>query len=80
MADYPWYCVVGGNEDLNQGDFVSDCPIYTLLGTDAEGKPEFEVDEYNVVILSQSCDLEHQKIELVQVCPISPFDNSKHND
>lgn len=27
MKSYPWYCVLTGEEPLQQGDFIDYCPI-----------------------------------------------------
>lgn len=72
--EYPWYALVAGPE-LAQGDFLDRCPI--LVPPD-----EFRIDDgpvpsgitvgvrtYDVVVMSQSCDLEQGKLQLVLVCP-----------
>jgi hypothetical protein len=63
MSDYPWYGLADG-DDLQQGDLVFGCPFDRV---DASG--EADRTNYNVVIMSQSCDLVHGKLEMVQVCP-----------
>ncbi len=70
MRSYPWYCILEGDEPLLQGDFISSCPI--IIPTMEINLKEIEttVREYDVVILSQSCDLIQRKVELVLVCPI----------
>ena len=65
MSDsYPWYGLVQG-EQLEQGDVLFECPIIRPTATD-----EFQRHLADVVILSQSCDLSHDKLEIVQVCPV----------
>lgn len=67
--DYPWYEVVDG-EILEQGDLLSACPI--IVPT-----PEFPIADnvevnlqtFDVVIMTQSCDLENQKVKDIIVCP-----------
>src|SRR5699024_5767285 len=55
---------------LEQGDFIQNCPIVIPPGDIAENDtPEIEIQEIDSVILSQSCDLSHDKIKLVLVCP-----------
>jgi hypothetical protein len=75
MAEnYPWYSVVSGPEIL-QGDVIYDCPIIMPTGEMPEHAigTEYtlaaEIRTYDVVIMSQSCDLEQQKLDLVLVCP-----------
>jgi hypothetical protein len=71
---YPWYEIVDGAEPLLQGDFVASCPV---LVPRAEISPESHVRadaiEYNVVVMTQSCDLEQEKVTLVLVCPYQAF-------
>jgi hypothetical protein len=71
MADYPWYTVVDSEEMLQQGDFVLDCPIIIppekFIGT--KESQEVFGNTYDVIIMSQSCDLQHEKLKIVLVCP-----------
>lgn len=74
--NYPWYEIVEGSQIL-QGDFISSCPIilpppdyYSLKFINEKSRNvKVEVEEYNVIIMSQSCDLAQKKLELVLVCP-----------
>jgi hypothetical protein len=74
VQEYPWFEVVDGSDDLLQGDFVKDCPV--IIPPSEMSKDEVidaRVVEYNVVVMSQSCDLEQRKLDLVLVCPIWPL-------
>ncbi len=78
--EYPWYSLVEG-EDLEQGDFIDECevivPHYTSNSSSDETLPASQstyqvtasADIYDLVIVSQSCDLENGKIEYVLLCP-----------
>ena len=76
-SPYPWYEVVE-DESLEQGDIFLSCqvlePALIKLGTSAT---EFEmqaiVKEYDIVVLSQSCDLVQGKLETVLVSPHWPI-------
>ena len=73
--DYPWYEFVDGTTEIQQGERIENCPILippTNIGDEED--IEIEVSEYNVVILSQSCDLENDKIDIVLVAPYWTFD------
>ncbi len=65
-----WYSQTNSEETLEQGDLLLNCPI---VSPPSKGKPEewvdFSIDNYDVTILTQSCDLANGKINLVQVCP-----------
>jgi len=76
MPSESWYGVVNGDDDLMQGDFVYGCPIVipstTVLadGMEIEGS----VSNYDVIIMSQSCDMKYKKVKLVLVCPFWPLE------
>jgi len=68
-----WYEVVSDDVIL-QGDLIKECPVIIPLdkiplkeNVDLPAKIEI----YNVIILSQSCDLDKKKVDLVLVCPFS---------
>lgn len=74
--EFPWYEIVENHEPVLQGDFLLSCPVFipapgALLKED-ETLP-FEIAEYDVIVMSQSCDLALKKIDLVLVCPIWPL-------
>jgi hypothetical protein len=72
--EYPWYAIVEGKEKLRQGDFFSNLPL-VVPPANFEYDPEktenipITMETFNVVVLTQSCDLENEKIDIVQVCP-----------
>jgi hypothetical protein len=75
--DYPWYTVVTG-PNLLQGDIIYKCPVLVPTGEIPEDGSErdaleAEILTYDVVVMSQSCDLEQEKLDLVLVCPHWPF-------
>ncbi len=72
MEAYPWYRVVSADASCLQGDILRSCPVVvpaTASQFDAEGISA-EVLEYDVVILSQSCDLVQRKVDIVLVSPV----------
>lgn len=75
MAEnYPWYAVITEGQ-LLQGDMIYECPVIIPTGEILEGIEDqeylldVEIFTYDVVIMSQSCDLEQEKLDLVLVCP-----------
>lgn len=70
--DYPWYALVGSGIPLSQGDFLDECPVLIpRMGPVQEGDELVGAYEtYDVVVMSQSCDLVHKKVQLVLVCPV----------
>lgn len=81
MRAYPWYDIAVGNEELEQGDFIDNCnvliPAYTPVEIEVAvpaNQQTFEANGINeirdVIIISQSCDLENKKIDCVHLCPM----------
>lgn len=74
--DYPWYAAASG-ADLLQGDFLDACPIVVpppdidLARFDPGAQTPITVGwrMYDVVVMSQSCDLEQANLDLVLLCP-----------
>ncbi|MBN1592831.1 MAG: hypothetical protein JW941_06230 [Candidatus Coatesbacteria bacterium] len=67
-----WYLEVGNCAPIEQGDFVLSCPVLIPTGEQIDGELTAIEDQYDVIVLSQSCDLVAQKpkIELVLVSPV----------
>ena len=60
---------------LRQGDLLPNC-LVLIRGPDSPteaGSWEAVAMEYDLVVLTQSCDLEQRKVRLVATCPIYPF-------
>ncbi len=63
MIEYPWYALTEG-EQLHQGDLLFTCPFDQM-----EQNGKLVRKNFDIVVVSQSCDLVQDKLELVQVCP-----------
>ncbi len=68
---YPWYSQVGSSEPLQQGDFILKCQIFQPVAEAYKNGQNIEAiaKEYDVIVMSQSCDLIYDKIDLVLVSP-----------
>ena len=68
---YPWYSTIKKDDPIEQGDIVLNCQIVFPCTEAKEAKQELVADirEYDVIIMSQSCDLQTDKIDTVLVCP-----------
>ena len=84
--NYPWYEVITGS-GLLQGDILYKCPVLvpaSQVPNAPEGTEhllEYAIAELDVVVMSQSCDLEQKKLDLVLVCPhwsISEFGDQQN--
>ena len=75
-TSYPWYESTTG-EDLEQGDLFEAFPVYQPPEELAGGEtlsPMFDVDDRDVVLLTQTCDLVagREKVSHIVVCPVWP--------
>ena len=78
-----WYEVIAGNPLITQGDLISDCPLLTwnvealapTASADA-GVLHHAVTAFraDVIVMTQACDLEHDKVRNVILCPHVPLD------
>jgi hypothetical protein len=59
---------------LRQGDYLPQC-LVPVFGPDlaASGTHEVRADVYDLIVVTQSCDLEQRKARLVAACPIYPL-------
>ena len=67
-ADYPWYELCSGNR-LEQGDFLTDCPVVIPVraqeliahAQNPDIRPQVIVEYYDLIVLTQTCDLDNIK-------------------
>ncbi len=72
--DFAWYTEINSSSEIEQGDMIPDCPIVIPPSKITEGdEPEIEIKMIDSIILSQSCDLVNNKIQIVLVCPFFPL-------
>ena len=73
-----WYEEVDASTRLTQGDLILNCPLVTWnpqpLQPDAGGATEslramVDAIEADVVVMTQACDLEQEKVNNVVLCP-----------
>ncbi len=81
--DYPWYGNVPATADVTQGDLFRQCPISGWrdrpVDVDGSGLPDEDSLEglagwqedyrFDVVVLTQACDLSERHVADVVVCP-----------
>lgn len=67
---FTWYNEINESDELEQGDMIPNCPIVIPPSKIAVGDElEIEIKLIDSIILSQSCDLANNKIQIVLVCP-----------
>ena len=80
VQKYPWYDIVKTRE-LEQGDLLTRCPVLktvwskeTFTQTETEYELQAQEEIFDVVVMSQSCDLVNDKVDSVLVCPYHDID------
>lgn len=75
MNNYDWYKEVPNNEPLTQGDILLDFPVPVIESSDEH--PFFKVSgaEFDVVVMTQACDLENNKVENISFCILEPVED-----
>ena len=75
--DYKWYDDVPANSSIEQGDIIESCNIiipndrhYQAILENNENETPLDIKEINGIVLSQSCDIQNDKIDSIIVCPI----------
>jgi len=82
---YPWYDIIEDldKNDLQQGDFVFKCPVIIpsfseeIVDDLRSGKEincaRVKSEVYDLIIVTQSCDLINKKARFILLCPIWPL-------
>jgi len=82
MSD-PWYAVAAATDPVTQGDLIADCPLLGWRPAGVVGALDagqtFDLTSLaegflrDTVVMSQACDLEHNKVANVVLCPALPL-------
>jgi len=73
MTASDWYEIVEKTSPLFQGDILFSIPLIFTKDDPLKESIEAEVEEYNGIIVSQTCDLTCKDIDVVLFCPIIPL-------
>jgi len=72
-SDFPWYGLVQSSDELEQGDLLFGCPVVSYAPEIGFPIPKETIPAvkaiFDVVVMSQSCDLVNEKISDVMLCP-----------
>jgi hypothetical protein len=70
--DYPWYDIIEGSS-LQQGDILFGCSLIEVAPEVTFPLPEDDlpvvVSTFDVIVLTQSCDLVNNNADSVILCP-----------
>ncbi len=77
MNSYPWYAAIDGDE-IEQGDFFEGCPVF-IPSEDAtqHGIVDFDWEQRDLIVLSQTCDLVKDRERLSEVLLCSVWNRSE---
>lgn len=67
----PWWTQINGR-GLAQGDLLPDCLLPVFAGHSSDGNETVNeiLTSATLIVMTQSCDLENNKVSLVALCPI----------
>lgn len=68
-----WYEIVDKDAPLYQGDILFSIPLILTKDDPTKETIEVEVEDYQGIIVSQTCDLTFKDIDVVLFCPIIPL-------
>lgn len=73
---YPWYKILAWDEKISQGDIIFDLVVPApQFDPSAQHLMKTFYKRKNVIVMTQACDLENEKIESVKVCAIIPLED-----
>lgn len=88
MMNEPWYEAVNADTRLTQGDMILDCPVVSWIAEPIELIKDREIEtlksavvaiKADVVVMTQACDLENNKVENVILCPHKALEDYKQD-
>ena len=75
--EFEWYDDVPANSSIERGDIIENCNIvlptkqhYLAILENKENAVPLDIIEISGIVLSQSCDIQNEKIESIIICPI----------
>lgn len=74
-----WWGTVSGST-LEQGDLISHCPVYRVVEASDPDNPIVLLEEQDLLVLTQSCDLENDKVTEVLVATVTSYDAMLQRD
>lgn len=64
-----WYTKIERNESISQGEIIKDCPVIIPPKKLEQKRYTLNGELYDVIVISQTCDIIYDKIEYILVCP-----------
>jgi hypothetical protein len=79
-----WFKIAYSSSPLEQGDVLFKCPTiemtdnFTVRDIKQSENLPIKLSYRNMIVISQSCDLEDENIDYVQLCPVYPLESLAH--
>ena len=77
---FPWYEIIRSSDNVTQGDIIPNCHIpfpkidvYHSIISGEEVPGAVRVETADVIVLSQACDIENDKINSIVLSPVWPL-------
>lgn len=77
---YPWFDEVEADSNLEQGDILINCKVlipetehYQSILKNIDSEKPINFIQITGIVLSQSCDIQNNKIDSIIICPIWPL-------
>ncbi len=67
--DRSWFITLVQTDPLSQGELIKNCPVIIPPKKLDQTKYTLNVKQFDVIIISQSCDIEQEKIDYILLCP-----------
>ena len=65
---YPWYELILEDDEIQQGDLLEGCPVFTPpAAPDLDGIANVVWSQRDLVVMSQSCDLVKGRAKVEEV-------------
>ena len=77
-----WYTTYNSSDDLLQGVIINDFPLVELGELDypnSEGDKELPFQTTDVIVLTQSCDLQNNKVKFVHLAPLYSLESTMNS-
>lgn len=77
MKNRIWWEDIRETNNLSQGDYLENCPVLIVLDSfdpTEDKESEVVIEERNLIVMTQSCDLAQNKAKSVALCPVYTLD------
>lgn len=78
---YPWYKSRSSQHKISQGDIILDLVVPApQFDSESQSLMKTAYKRKNVIVMTQACDLEQEKVDFVKVCELVPLNRYIENE